>query len=364
MTKLNKSQQVEFELLRLFTVAHKRWINGRPFHGDTEHFGSRCLYDQECSLQRFIRNSFKGNPFANENHLNKAITKAVEKWAMWGFDFDMLERAIKRNGVTKDHVLRKLVKFSSAGLLTDGNPKVKKGLDKGFHALILMLAPHTQATGQNLCPDATPGCIAACLNRAGHGGLGATNQYATTNNCQRARTARAWLYLIAPDVFEAAITAEIEKEVLKAKKKGLKVSIRLNGTTDLSELSLLAVKIARMMTKKHGVKCFAYDYTKDYSRAVIAKKMHRKNLGHITASYHERTTDNHLAVLLDNGVNVAVCFDIKKEVSLPDTFKGYPVIDGDVTDLRFKDKAGFVVGLRAKGHRIRKDKTGFLVREY
>ena len=37
----------------------------------------------------------------------------------------------------------------------------------------------------------------------------------------------------------------------------------------------------------------------------------------------------------------------------------YDVIDGDATDLRFKDAKGVVVGLKAKGG-ARKDTTGFV----
>jgi hypothetical protein len=56
------------------------------------------------------------------------------------------------------------------------------------------------------------------------------------------------------------------------------------------------------------------------------------------------------------GGNVAVVFD-----ELPKTYLGYEVINGDDTDLRFLDKKGVVVGLKAKG-KGKYDKTGFVVR--
>jgi hypothetical protein len=45
---------------------------------------------------------------------------------------------------------------------------------------------------------------------------------------------------------------------------------------------------------------------------------------------------------------------------LPPIWKGFPVIDGDVSDLRFLDPRGTVVGLKAKGA-ARKDTSGFVV---
>jgi hypothetical protein len=53
---------------------------------------------------------------------------------------------------------------------------------------------------------------------------------------------------------------------------------------------------------------------------------------------------------------VAVVFD-----KLPETYLGKPVIDGDVSDLRFLDPKGVIVGLKAKG-KAKKDSSGFVVK--
>ena len=63
---------------------------------------------------------------------------------------------------------------------------------------------------------------------------------------------------------------------------------------------------------------------------------------------------------LRNGRNVAAVFSTKKGEALPKTYKGYEVIDGDLHDVRYKDKQGVVVGLRAKGD-ARKDQSGFVI---
>ena len=45
--------------------------------------------------------------------------------------------------------------------------------------------------------------------------------------------------------------------------------------------------------------------------------------------------------------------------NIPESFKGFQVVNGDDTDLRFLDKRGVVVGLIEKGM-AKKDETGFV----
>jgi len=99
-----------------------------------------------------------------------------------------------------------------------------------------------------------------------------------------------------------------------------------------------------------------YDYTKVLNRL---EKEIPKNY-HITFSKNE-ANDVESEVALKLGANVAVVFNTKKGEALPETWKGFPVFDGDDTDARFLDpKGGYVIGLRAKGQ-AKKDKTNFVV---
>jgi hypothetical protein len=66
------------------------------------------------------------------------------------------------------------------------------------------------------------------------------------------------------------------------------------------------------------------------------------------------------AALLKEGKNVAVVFSTKKGENLPETWKGYNVVDGDKDDLRFLDPSNSIVGLRSKG-KAKNDKTGFVI---
>lgn len=78
---------------------------------------------------------------------------------------------------------------------------------------------------------------------------------------------------------------------------------------------------------------------------------------HLTYSRSERKGDD-LACLafLESGGNVAIVF----RNELPATWKGYDVINGDESDLRFRDGSGKVIGLVEKGM-AKKDETGFVV---
>jgi len=58
---------------------------------------------------------------------------------------------------------------------------------------------------------------------------------------------------------------------------------------------------------------------------------------------------------LEMGFNVAAVFHV-----LPTEYLGFPVINGDLTDERFTDARGCIVGLKAKG-KAKKDKSGFVI---
>jgi hypothetical protein len=96
------------------------------------------------------------------------------------------------------------------------------------------------------------------------------------------------------------------------------------------------------------------DYTKEVSRILDRS---------LPANYHltfSRSEINELDCLcvLKCGHNVTAVF---RKAPFPATFWGYPVIDGDVDDLRFLDPEPSVVGLRARGVAARNDVTEFVL---
>jgi hypothetical protein len=77
-----------------------------------------------------------------------------------------------------------------------------------------------------------------------------------------------------------------------------------------------------------------------------------------------------MARILDKGGNVAVVF----RGELPTSYLGFPVVNGDVNDLRFLDPKGVIVGLvekyayqfdKATGkNKLVTDKSGFVVENF
>ena len=98
-----------------------------------------------------------------------------------------------------------------------------------------------------------------------------------------------------------------------------------------------------------------YDYTKIYKRAVkFVKGEYPKNY-HLTYSLNEDNKDLAFNILKMGG-NISAVF--RKD--LPNTYKGYKVVNGDEHDLRFLDLQNSIVGLKAKG-KAKTDYSGFVL---
>ena len=228
-------------------------------------------------------------------------------------------------------------------LLTTGNPKTEKGAALGYLTAILHLAP-ASASGKNLCPWASPMCIDACLNKAGRGGIFASGE--TTNAIQQARLARSAFFLADRPGFLRQLAKEIRAFLRQCQRAGLRPAVRLNGTSDLPW-----ERIAPELFAEFPEVTF-YDYTKAPHRMGEALPANYS----LTFSRSE-TNESHAMAVLANGGNVAVVFG----GGLPTTWKGFDVIDGDATDLRFLDRRNVVVGLTAKGP-AKRENGGFVVR--
>lgn len=237
----------------------------------------------------------------------------------------------------------KAIKRFEAGerkpLLTAKNAKTDKSVKFGYLTTILHLSPADMISKKTLCPFASEGCKAACLNTAGRGGMHMVQD--GVHRVQDARALRTIWYERDRPSFMTQLEKELTRFVNYAKKKGLTPAIRLNGTSDI------LWERTGIMEKFSHVRF--YDYT---------KIPNRKNLPdnyHLTFSAVENN-DHYSQQMLDMGMNVAAVFD-----ELPETWLGYPVLDGDDHDLRFLDAPRHVVGLIAKGD-AKKDTSGFVKR--
>ncbi len=225
-------------------------------------------------------------------------------------------------------------------LLNVGNPKTAKGESMGYLTGILHMAP-VKLSGYQVCPKASAGCAAACLNTAGRGRF---------DNIQNARIRKTRWFFEDRAGFLEQLRKDILALIRKADREGLKPAVRLNGTSDLPWEKFID------MEDYPGVQF--YDYTKIASRAVKWARGDMPSNYHLTFSKAE-DNDAEVAKVIEAGGNIAAVFNTKKKDSLPGEYRGAPVHDADKTDLRFLDPRG-VAGLRAKGD-AKKDTSGFVI---
>lgn len=246
-------------------------------------------------------------------------------------------------------------------LLTPGNPKTEKGKGKGYWTFILHLAP-ASLSGWNVCPMATEGCKAACLNTAGRGGIMKAHGILSAvdvangirNAIQNARIRRTKLFFNDREGFMSLLCNEIERASALATRKGYTPAFRLNGTSDIRWETIKTANAMNVFDLFPDVQF--YDYTKLHNRKNIPANYA------LTFSLADGNADK-AALALANGMNVAAVFADKARVALAETegFMGYPVSNGDETDLRFLDPAKHVIALYAKGN-AKRDQSGFVVR--
>jgi len=237
------------------------------------------------------------------------------------------------------------------------NPKTDKNdiLTYAHHLL-----PSDLSGVINVCPGAG-NCKKTCLHFAGN------PAYMKGKNAKRLRQTLAFadnqsLYL--ETLFLAIVRGMFKHE-------GETVAFRMNATSDIQWENItfiLSPDVAEFATYKFGYKfepgkyssllevfkgfnVIWYDYTKLQRNWQKCRDLNY----HLTVSFDgHNNIRNHRIVKngIKNGVNVAAVFNIKKSQPLPETVNlcGYqlPVLDGDVSDSRFDDVAGCIVGLRFK----------------
>jgi hypothetical protein len=221
-------------------------------------------------------------------------------------------------------------------LLTTSNYKTSKGEKLGILTGILYLAP-AKISGYEVCPMRSAGCTAACLYTAGMGAF---------SNVQQARIKKTKMFFEQREEFFKLLHKDIKSLIKKAKKENMIPAVRLNGTSDINWV--------RFKIFEQYPEVQFYDYTKMLNH--LTKDVANY---HITFSKNE-ANDIDCKIALDRGYNVAVVFNTKKGLSLPSSWNGYPVYDGDDTDVRFYDPENHVIGLRAKGM-AKKDSSGFVI---
>lgn len=231
----------------------------------------------------------------------------------------------------------------------DTNAKTIKGEKYNIKTAILYLMPAKQS-GLQLCPMAKlAGCEKACLFTAGRGAM---------SNVMLSRLRKTLYFNQYREQFMLQLQSELIRERAKAKRKGYKLVVRLNGTSDIKwEKVAIGNSYRNIMQALPDVQF--YDYTKLANRKGLPANYD------LTFSYSGvEAYQPYVAKAVANGERIAVVFRnrsiVEAMLANGDTFLGLPIVDGDDTDIRHLDAKGVIVALYAKG-KARKDTSGFVV---
>ena len=216
---------------------------------------------------------------------------------------------------------------------------IKSDAGGEYLTAILYLAPADTVPGINVCPMAAiAGCKSGCLFESGRGAMASV---------RNARIKKTEAFRDDRDAFMRVIVDDIKQAQRKADKLGVKLAVRLNGTSDIAWENIPVNGADNIMALFPNVQF--YDYTKLPSRRVPSNY-------HLTVSYSAANLAYARKAALSKH-NIAVVF----LDDLPASYLGRPVINGDKDDLRFLDPGNAVVGLVAKGP-AKRDTTGFVIR--
>ena len=226
-------------------------------------------------------------------------------------------------------------------LLGSSTYKMEKSQKYKYLSEILHLAP-ANIGGVNICPNASPECIKLCLNTSGRGQM---------NTVQKSRLNKKFYFLADRLKFLNHLDHEIKLSYARARRKGFKYTVRLNGTSDLPFERYKLENGLNLMDNNPQVQFI--DYTK------VTNRLNKKNKIPKNYSLTYSQAENNLKdvkQVLKTKYNIATVFRKK----LPKKWLGRKVINGDISDLRhLEDGKKIIVGLIAKGKAI-KNFNGFV----
>lgn len=225
-------------------------------------------------------------------------------------------------------------------ILGESSAKTIKGRKIGYLTAICYLVPD-----EKLCPFAQlAGCFDGCLESAGRGAF---------NSVQQARAAKTAFFRENQRAFMLSLCADIWSHARRAKRLGLIPLVRPNGTSDIPFENI-------QIDGKTIFQIFAdvqfYDYTKHPSRNLEGKTAGNYDL---TYSFSAITPKPISIKGLTNKHNKRAAVVFQCQSDIPAEFRGWPVVDGDDTDVRHIEPEQVVVALYAKG-KAKADTGGFV----
>ena len=184
------------------------------------------------------------------------------------------------------------IRLPKGHLIGIQNAKTQAGEALGFLTGVMYLAPHA-LSGFNVCASSSPDCRRDCLYSSGRGKLPTTKD---------ARLTRTRLYFEAREAFMQKLIYEIAALMALAFANGLRLAIRLNGTSDILWERVTAAHTAARHTsimQEFPLVQF-YDYTKHEKRRAIPGNYH------LTFSAQSHTLEKAFAFIAEGRAVCAV----------------------------------------------------------
>jgi len=234
------------------------------------------------------------------------------------------------------------------------SPKAIKSIGFGWLNAIHYMAPADLAGVGNLCPDASAGCKALCLGwHSGQAGMVATET--ALNSVRQSRIDKARRFMRDRVAYMRDVVRSIELGIAKAERMGLRLAVRMNGSTDIAWEGIVCVRDGKpyrnLMLAFPEIQFV--DYTKNARRFERALPENYS----LTLSRHEHNDDDVIRLVREKRGNAAIVFH-----TVPHEWNALPVINGDEHDLRHLDPRGVIVGLTPKGRKAKRDTSGFVIR--
>lgn len=247
-------------------------------------------------------------------------------------------------GVTMNNPYKTILKslgLTYKTILGESSAKTVKGEKIGYLTGIVYLVPD-----HKLCPLArAAGCFDGCLKSAGRGAF---------NTVQQARQSKTDYFYNNQQAFLLSLAADIWSLERRAKNLGLIPLVRPNGTSDIPYENLIVWDNKTIFQLFPEIQF--YDYTKIPSRNLVGKTSGNYDL---TYSFSAITPKPISIKGLTNPNNSRVAVVFQKQSDIPTSFRSWPVVDGDDSDVRHIEPKNVVVALYAKGKAKRED-NGFV----